>query len=73
MKVFEFLHNNSCCESAAGTLSIHITKRGARKAMLKHIYDTKKDYCELYTKKEREEYSYDFDMWWGIRETELKN
>ena len=35
--VYEFLYNSNCCESAAATISIHKTKKGAEMAMEKPV------------------------------------
>ena len=74
--IYEFLYNSDCCESAAATISVHKTKEGAESALKKHkesIHqqwlknkETDKDDPEYY-----DEFPYDFDQWWGIKETEL--
>jgi hypothetical protein len=75
--VYEFLYNSSCCESAAHTMSIHKTQRGAEIAMEFHRNEKKNEYDELmngyYDEEYKEEYPYDFDQWWEIRETELQD
>lgn len=78
--VYEFLYNSDCCESTAATISIHKTRKGAEMAMefhkneIKEIYETNypkdsKDKNVIYM---REEYPFDYDQWWGIRETKLE-
>ena len=47
MIVYEFLYNGSCCESAAHTVSIHRTRRGAEIAMEFHRNEMKNEYDEL--------------------------
>jgi hypothetical protein len=77
MIVYEFLYNGSCCESAAHTVSIHRTRRGAEIAMEFHRNEMKNEYEELLRYDDDEEYKeqfpYDYDNWWGIRETELQD
>ena len=72
--VYEFLYNPSCCESVAATVSIHKTPEGAIEAMELHKL-TKKEEWEKNMKDEDEEYKeeflFDFDQWWGTRETKL--
>lgn len=70
--VYEFLYNSDCCESAARTISIHRTRQGAETAMEFHRYEKKKEY-EDDDNECKQEYPYDYDQWWGIRETELQN
>ena len=70
--VYEFLYNSDYCESAASTISIHKTKKGAEMAMENHKNEILKEW-----EKERKEYPhtkeypFDFDQWWGVRECEL--
>ena len=76
MKVYQFLYNSDCCESAAHTVSIHRTKKGAEMAMEFHKNEIKTKWEE-----EQKEYKtlgleldtlpWHFDQWWGIQETEL--
>jgi hypothetical protein len=75
--VYEFLYNPSCCESVYGTVSIHKTRQGAETAMEFHKYEKKKQYDDLMECDDddeyKEEFPYDYDQWWGVRETELQN
>lgn len=71
MKVYEFLYNSDCCESAASTMSIHKTKKGAEMAMEFHKAEKKREYDELYDDEYKEGFDWDFDQWWGVRETNL--
>lgn len=71
MKVYEFLYNSDCCESAASTMSIHKTKKGAEMAMEFHKAEKKREYDELYDDEYKEDFDWDFDQWWGVRETNL--
>jgi len=70
--VYEFLYNSDCCESAASTISIHKTKKGAEMAMEFHKNEKLKEWekeCKEYPP--AKEYPFDFDQWWGVRECEL--
>jgi len=71
-KVFEFLYNSDCCESAARTVSVHKTLKGAEIALMFHKGGVEREYNKMgseYT----DEFDFDFDKWWGIQETELKD
>lgn len=70
-EVFEFLYNSDCCESAPITVSIHKTRKGAEMAMMHHQEDIKKDHNDLWLGEESA-YDWDFDQWWGIKTTKLK-
>ena len=75
MSVYEFLYNSCTCESAAETVSIHRTLKGAYEAMRKHRWAM----CVEH----REEqlacgegivgrfWSYDSFKWWGIRKKKV--
>jgi hypothetical protein len=75
--VYEFLYNSDCCESAARTMSIHRTKRGAEIAMEFHRFEKKREHEESLEGndgvKYKEEFPYDYDQWWGIRETIIQD
>lgn len=77
-KVYEFLYNSDTYESAAATISIHKTIKGAEMAMEFHKAEVKKEY-ETSFGSESKEYQkwlkdnpFDSDKWWGIRETNLE-
>ena len=76
--VYEFLYNSSCCESAAATMSIHKSKKGAERAMEEHKTKIKKEWLEDVNNADVDNspkywrnYKWDFDQWWGVRECEL--
>jgi hypothetical protein len=70
--VYEFLYNSDCCESAAATISIHKTKKGAEMAMEFHKAEIKREWDEQdYAERERLAFPFDYDQWWGVRECEL--
>ena len=75
--VYEFLYNSDCCESAAATISIHKTKKGAEMAMEFHKAEKQKQWDEMRKLDEEndpeywKEFKWDFDQWWGVRECEL--
>ena len=73
MKVYEFLYNSDCCESAASTISIHVSRKGAEMALEFHKNEIIKEWeDEDLSEDDRLRYPYDFDQYWGIIETELK-
>jgi len=72
MKVYEFLYNSDTCESASHTMSIHRTPEGAVRAMEAHKIKIRKAHDALWEGDESE-FSWDYDMWWGTRETELQD
>lgn len=70
--VYEFLYNSSCSESSAATVSIHRTLRGAEMAMEFHKNEKLKEWeheCKEYPPSK--DFPFDFDQWWGIRESYL--
>lgn len=79
-KVYEFLYNSSCCESAAATISIHKTPKGAEMAMEFHKNEIKAKYEEDYPKDSkdkdiiymRKHFTWDWDQYWGTREANLE-
>lgn len=71
-KVYEFLYNPSVSESAPLTVSIHESESGAIQAMEAHRHEIWEDWNE--EKKHNPEdvdYPWDFDQWWGVKESEL--
>jgi len=70
--VYEFLYNSDCCESAAATISIHKTRKGAEMAMEFHKAEKKKEWeQECIEFPPAESGGFDYDQWWGVRECEL--
>lgn len=85
MKAYEFLHNTDTMDSSAYTVSTHLSKAGAYKAMRKHRikhFNKQRDNTILFGK--YGEYfgdkpgqlikggqDYESGKWWGIKEIEL--
>ena len=70
--VYEFLYNPSIHESAAQTVSIHKTMRGAEKAMELHKEMALKEYEEECNRiPDEEDFPFGYDQWWGVRESIL--
>ena len=70
--VYEFLYNSDCCESAASTISIHKTKKGAEMAMEFHKNEKLKEWkqeCKEYPP--AKEFPFDFHQDWSVRKSEL--
>lgn len=70
--VYEFLYNSDCCESVAGTISIHQTRKGAEIALAFHKNEKLKEWEQRCTNgSESGKFPFDYDQWWGIREAVL--
>ena len=72
--VYQFLYNSDCCESAATTISIHKTRKGAEMAMEFHKNETKRNFeNEKITELTIIDFPWDYDQWWGVSETQLND
>ena len=75
MTIYEFLYNSCTCESAAATISIHRTLKGAYEAMRKHRWDTCIEDREMKLRfgnhGSLKRWHYDSWQWWGIRKRQL--
>ena len=70
--VWEFKYNDFIHESAAYTVSIHRTKKGAEKAMNEHKEKIKNNHIRLYKDDPDEDLSeWNWAKWWGIRKTKV--
>lgn len=72
MKVYEFLYNPFIHESAACTVSIHLTLSGAYKAMRAHRVEKYNEWrreqvLSQYKSRSKEGWA----EWWGIRQIEI--
>lgn len=66
-ELYEFCYNPSTNESAAATISVHFTKKGAQKAMRKHKNKEKKLWKELYpTKNDQKDFPFGIYESWFI-------
>ena len=77
-RIYEFLYNENLHESGYETLSIHKTRRGAEEAMELHKFEVKNKWEELRTSDLEdpdywEEFKWDFNQGWQIRESIIKN
>ena len=73
-RVFEFVYNPNCSESAIATLSIHKTLKGAQMALDFHKAEKMEKWeiaCE--ENKFNKDFPFDYDQYWGIIETDLVN
>jgi hypothetical protein len=72
--VYVFLYNDSCCESAAYTISVHRTRKGAEKAMEFHKSEMKKAWEEdekLWKENDPNyvnEFAWNYDKAWFVKE-----
>lgn len=70
MKVFEFCYNDCIYESAARTVSIHLSKKGAWDAMKKHKLEAHYEWLR-FGRDYRNSFKYDFAKAWFINQTEI--
>lgn len=73
MKVYAFLHNCCTCESAAETISLHKTLKGAYQAMRKHRLKLCVEHRETRLKFGKKYYNWKYDnfRWWGIEKVDV--
>lgn len=71
MKLWQALYNSSLYESGYITLSIHLTKKGAKKVIEK---DKQREYNEWLeaNKQIAQEFPYDYDQAWRVEPIKLK-
>lgn len=70
MKVYEALHNPMVYESTPYTISIHLSKEGAEKAISDSKVKIKKEFDELWDG-EKPCGKWDDHQYWSITETEV--
>lgn len=73
--VWAALHNPMIEESVAYTISLHMTKEGAEKAIEKNKLEVKKEHNEVYSKFDEDEESipkWDSFHWWGVEKKEVE-
>ena len=58
--IYEFLYCGCIHESSYATMSLHFTKKGATKAMIKHKAQEKKKFEKLYSKTEAKKWGMKF-------------
>lgn len=77
MQIYEFLYNPCLSESGWVTISIHKTREGAQKTLEEHKTKEKESFNKMIENDEDiehwNEYPYDFDKDWNVREIELKD
>jgi hypothetical protein len=73
LKLYGFYYNSCIWESAAGLMSIHLTKEGAQKAMRKHKAKEKKEWKEMYsTPEEQKDMPFGTHEAWFVDEIKVK-
>jgi hypothetical protein len=72
MNVFEALYNPMTYESSYGTLSLHLTREGAEKAIAFHKMEKQKEWEALYPEEDERPYEFGAFEDWGIREVEIQ-
>ena len=71
-KVYELWYSDCIYESAAGCISLHRTKKGAKMAMEFHKEEKRKEYEKRYKDvPEDMKVAYDSMCEWGVREREV--
>lgn len=70
MKVFEFRYTDCIYESAAATMSIHFSKKGAWEAMKKHKLEVHEEWLQ-HGRYYRNSFKSTFAKAWFISETEI--
>jgi len=71
VKVYEALYNPMTWESSYGTLSIHLSKEGAEKAIAFHKMEKIKEWEGLYPAEDDKPYKFgDFEDW-AVREVQV--
>lgn len=70
MKVFEFLYTSCVYESAAATISIHLSKKGAWDAMKKHKLEQHNKW-RVRSNNYRKSFKWNFAQGWFIEESEI--
>ena len=68
VKVYEALYNPMTWESSYGTLSIHLSKEGAEKAIAFHKMEKIKEWQKMYPEKEEQPYEFGQFEDWAVRE-----
>jgi hypothetical protein len=72
--IWAFMYNDSVCESAYHTVSLHRTNEGAQKALDIHKAFAYKEWLRLYpTKEQQEQMPFAYDEGWRIQSFELKD
>lgn len=71
MKVFEALYNPMTWESSFGTISVHLSKEGAEKAIAFHKKEKMDEWNELYPNKEDEPFEFGEFEAWDVNEVEV--
>lgn len=70
MKAYLAQYNDCIYESSFATLSVHLSKEGAEKAVQEHKDKTYKEWEEM-PNDYKKEYKYDEDIAWKVREIEI--
>jgi hypothetical protein len=77
MIVYEFIYNPFYHESVAGTISVHVTRKGAEIALAWHQHEAYLEYLQKIKELKENKISIDNmkfgdSEYWGIRETKLE-
>lgn len=74
-KVWAFMYNWDIYDSAAEVISLHRTKKGARKAMLKHKKERLKEFNDYNARNPNfaDNKKFGWHEWWGVKEFEIQD
>jgi hypothetical protein len=70
MKVFLAKHNDNIFESTSRTISVHLSREGAEKAIQQHKDEVYKEWEKL-DDDDKEDFSFDWDKSWGVSEVDV--
>ena len=68
VRAYEALYNPMTWESSYGTLSVHLSKEGAEKAIAFHKMEKIKEWQRMYPEKEEQPYEFGQFEDWAVRE-----
>jgi hypothetical protein len=70
MKVYLAKYNDCTFESTSRTLSVHLSREGAEKAVQQHKDEVYKEWDKL-DDDDKEDFSFDWDKSWGVSEVDV--
>jgi hypothetical protein len=70
MKVYLAKYNDCIFESSSATLSVHLSREGAEKAIQEHKDEAYKEWEEM-DDDYKEDCTFDWDKWWGVDEVDV--
>lgn len=72
MNIWAFCYTDNTWESAAATMSLHLTKKGAQEAMRQHKQKERDEYNSIWqTEQERKDFPFGQFQDWFVKEMEV--